>query len=311
MKHKKPRILVTGATGFLGKYVMGALVQEGAEAIPISKSLGYDLRNEAEALQAVMVAKPDGIVHLAATCGGIGANMKAPATFITDNLRIGLNVVHAASVGNAHLTLIGTVCSYAKDTPVPFKEEDYWNGYPEPTNAPYGIAKKTIGVVMQAYRQQFGLKGVHLIPANLYGPGDHFEEESSHVIPAMIRRFVEAEKQAKETVACWGTGAATRSFLHARDAASAIAQAAISRYDFDDVINLPGSEEISISEISQLIALATGYKGKVTWDATKPDGQPRRAIDGTRAYEHLEWGPAIGLAEGLKETVDWYKAQIK
>jgi GDP-L-fucose synthase len=287
---------------------MAALSQKGADPIPVSKKLGYDLRNEAEVLQAVLVARPDVIVHLAATCGGIGANMAQPGVFFRDNMLIGMNVVHAAATARAKLVAVGTICSYPKNTPVPFKEESYWDGYPEPTNAPYGIAKKAMGVMMQAYRKQYGLRYSFLVPANLYGPEDHFEENTSHVIPALVRRFIEAEAEGKKEVVCWGTGNATRSFLFAGDAAEAIARAV--DVDYDDIINLPGSEEISIKSLAMMVAKIAGYKGKISWDDSKPDGQPRRFIDGTRAAKLLGWKPTTSLEVGIKIAVEWYKQTI-
>lgn len=300
------RVLVTGATGFLGKYVMPALAQLGAEAIPVSKSLGYDLRNETEALQAVLIGKPDIVVHLAATVGGIGANMASPATFFKDNIQMSMNMVHAASMAGAKLVMVGTICSYPKHCPTPFREENFWNGYPEETNAPYGIAKKAIHVMCEAYRKQHQFRYAYLVPCNLYGPFDTFDEKKSHVIPAMIRRFVEAEEAKAPEVTCWGTGKATRSFLFVADAAKAIAIAAAD-LDSDQIVNLPGSEEISMKKLADLIGKLAKYKGEIIWDPKKPDGQPKRAVDGSRARQLLGWAPEIHLQEGLEQTIEWYK----
>lgn len=285
---------------------MAALDHAGAQTMPLSRHTGYDLRNENEALQAMLATHPDIVVHLAGVVGGIGANVKQPATFFRDNMLMGMNVVHAASVGRAKIITVGTVCSYPKDGQLPFEEEAFWDGFPEPTNAPYGIAKKALLVMMQAYRKQFGLRFAYLIPSNLYGPGDHFEEGSSHVIPALVRRFVEAKEKGEKEVVCWGSGQVTRSFLFAADAAKAITIAAAT-LDMDDPVNLPGTEELTIGELSVMIAKLVGYAGKILWDGSKPDGQPRRMIDGTRAKDLLDWEPETKLAEGLKHTIAWYQ----
>lgn len=299
------RILVTGATGFLGKFVMAEIAKRGAAAIPISRSLGYDLRNETEVLQAFLIEKPDIVVHLAATVGGIGANMAKPGTFFRENALMGIHVAHACAMAGAKLILISTVCAYPKHCPTPFKEENIWNGYPEETNAPYGIAKKSLHVMCEGYRKEFGLSYGCLVPANLYGQGDSFNEKTSHVIPAMIRRFVEAAEAKAPEVTCWGTGKATRSFLYAPDAAKAIA-IACSELDSDQIVNLPGSEEISMRKLAELIAKLTKYKGEINFDSTKPDGQPRRSVDGTRARQLLGWAPETLLRDGLEGTIDWY-----
>ncbi len=299
------RVLVTGGTGFLGKFVMAALQAQGATAIPISKRLGFDIRNEAEFQGALLIEKPDIVVHLAATVGGIGANMANPATFFDDNMQMGMNVVRGCARAGCKLVTVGTVCSYAKHTPVPFREEDFWNGYPEETNAPYGIAKKAIHVMCEAYRKQFGLSYAYLVPANMYGPHDNFEEKSSHVIPAMIRRFVEATEAEAPEVTCWGTGKATRSFLFAPDAAKAIA-IACAKLDDDKIVNLPGSEEVTMKKLAETVARILRYKGKILWDPTRPDGQPKRAVDGTRARQLLAWAPETMLQDGLELTIEWY-----
>lgn len=296
------RILVTGSTGFLGQYVGPAISALGGEVVQVSRSKGCDLRNEAEAFQAILINRPDIVVHLAATVGGIGANMNAPATFFRDNMAMSMNVVHAASAGRAKLVAVGSVCSYPKDCPIPFKEDDLWNGYPESTNAPYGIAKKAMLVMMQAYRKQHGLTYAYLIPTNLYGPGDHFEEPVSHVIPALIRRFMSAKKSGEKEVVCWGTGKATRSFLFVADAAKAVALAC-AKLDFDGPVNLPGSDEISISELAEMVARMCGFDGKIAWDPSKPDGQPRRSVDGARAKKLLGWSPGTLLKDGIRQTL--------
>lgn len=299
------RILVTGGTGFLGKYVMAALVQQGAKAIPISRRLGYDLRNEAEVLQALLIERPDIVVHLAATVGGIGANMANPGVYFRDNLLMGVNVVHASAMAGCKLISVGTICSFPKNCPTPFREEDFWNGYPEETNAPYGIAKKAIHVMCEAYRKQYGLSYGYLVPVNLYAPFDNFDEKTSHVIPAMIKRFVDAVEAEAPEVTCWGTGKATRSFLFAPDAAKAIA-IACAELDSDKIVNLPGGEEITMKKLAETVAKILKYKGRINWDATRPDGQPKRLVDGTRARQMLGWAPETALNDGLEQTIDWY-----
>lgn len=305
-----PTVLVTGGTGFLGKFVVEELTDMGAVVTPISKSLGFDLRNEAEMLQAMVFEKPEVVVHLAATVGGIGANMARPATFFRDNILMGINVIHASALAGSKLIFLGSTCSYAKNQKPPFKEEDFWNGFPEETNAPYGIAKKALHTMCEAYRNQYGLRYGYLVPCNLFGPGDNFSEKTSHVIPAMIRRFVEAEETDAEEVTCWGTGKATRSFLFARDAAKAIA-IACAELDSDQVVNLPGCEEISMKALATLVAKLCEYKGDILWDSNKPDGQPRRALDGGRARTLLGWAPETTLMDGLEETILWYKKDRK
>lgn len=301
------RVLVTGGTGFLGRHVCEALQAEGALAFPVSRKKHYDLRNEAEALSAVLAIHPDIVVHLAATVGGIGANMAAPATFFRENMLMGMNVVHATAVARAKLVCVGTVCSYPKNCPIPFVENNFWDGYPEETNAPYGVSKKALFVMCQAYRKQHRLHYGFLVPANLYGPGDSVDLDKSHVIPAMIRKFVEAKLRKESEVTCWGTGKPTRSFLHVSDAARAITLAC-AKLDHDDIVNLPGGQETPMSELAGMIASIVGYRGKIVWDPSKPDGQPRRAIDGTRAKELLHWSPEIPLEKGLAETIEWYIA---
>ena len=302
---QEANVLVTGACGFLGGYVTRALEKAGAIVISISRRTGFDLTNEADAMKAFLWRKPDIAIHLAARVGGIIANMNSPASFFYDNMRIGMNVVHAASATKTRLITVGTICSYPKDCPVPFREEDFWNGFPEPTNAPYGIAKKALLVMCQAYRKEHGLRYGYLSPTNLFGPRDNFDDVSSHVIPALIKKMVFAKRRGEEAVKCLGTGKVTRSFLYVEDAAEAIALAA-AKLDYDDVVNLPGSPEISMSDLAHLIARIVGYSGDIVWDPSKPDGQPRRFIDGGRVKELLGWQPTTTLEEGLKKTINWY-----
>jgi nucleoside-diphosphate-sugar epimerase len=306
----KAKIAVTGATGFLGRHIAETLKKEGIDVFSISRSTGYDLRDPAAVARAFRDSKADTVVHLAATVGGIGANMARPGTFFYDNMLMGLNVVETAAKTETKLIQIGTVCSYPKFCPIPFKEEDIWNGYPEETNAPYGIAKKAILVMCQSYRKERGLRFGYLIPTNLFGPGDHFEEGVSHVIPALIKRFLEAKSGKLPKVTCWGTGKATRSFLYAGDAAEAIVKACAT-LDDDRPVNLSGMEEVSMFVLTKIVAELAGYDGKIEWDPSKPDGQPRRAVDGSRAKELLGWEPRTTLVQGLKETIDWYLKGIK
>jgi GDP-L-fucose synthase len=309
-KLRGARILVTGATGFLGRYVMAELSALGAEPIPLSKSKhGIDFRNEAEVLEAVLYTRPDIVVHLAGKTGGIAAHEAQPAFFFRENLTMGMNVVHAASVGRAKLVAIGSASSYPEDCAVPFKEEDFWNGAPEPTSRPEGIAKKALLAMMQAYRKQFRLSFAYLVPADLYGPGEKTQEEESSVLSAMIERFLDArERGLKETACCWGTGKMSRSFLFVADAAKAVALAA-AELDHDLPVNLPGSPEIQAADLAVQVAKAVGYEGKIVWDASKPEGPLRRVLDGTRAKKLLGWTPETSFQEGLKAAVDWHREE--
>ncbi len=298
-------VLVTGGHGFLGAQVVRELSDRRATVIPVSRRDGFDLGRESDTFRAFLLARPSVVVHLAATVGGIGANMKTPGTFFYENMKMGLHVLHATAMVKAKLVIVGTVCSYPKDTPPPFKEGEFWNGYPEPTNAAYGIAKKSLLSMCEAYASQYGLSYTYLLPTNLYGPEDGFDPELSHVIPALIQKFVGARREGVNQVECWGTGQATRSFLHVRDAARAVADAALMPSS-PEPINLAGSEEISIEVLASLIASIAGYQGAIYWNRDKPDGQPRRVLDGSRAKEVLGWEAKIPLAEGIKETVEWW-----
>jgi GDP-L-fucose synthase len=299
------RILVTGGGGFLGGHLVAILRARGAQSIATPRSKEVDLRDPAATLRLLQKERPELVFHLAASVGGIGANRAHPGTFFRDNMAMGLSVLEAARLcGVAKVVIAGTICAYPKFAPVPFREDDLWNGYPEETNAPYGVAKKALLVMAQAYRQEFGCNFVMLFPVNLYGPRDNFDLETSHVIPAMIRKFLEA----KDRVTLWGDGTPTREFLHVRDAAEALVAAA-ERYDAGDPVNIGAGFEISIKDLAQKIAALTGYRGEIVWDESKPNGQPRRMLDTTRAKQRFGWQARIGFDEGLRETIDWYRGQ--
>jgi len=300
------RVVVSGGHGFLGSFVVQRLRNQGAREVIVPRSSEYDLREKADALRLYKDARPDIFIHLAAVVGGIGANMANPGRFFYDNAAMGLHAIEAARlVGIEKFVCAGTICSYPKFTPVPFREEDLWNGYPEETNAPYGLAKKMLLVQLQAYRQQYGMNGIYLTPVNLYGPRDNFDPESSHVIPALIRKCVEAREHGAAEIVAWGTGTATREFLFAVDAADAIVLAA-ERYSKAEPVNLGSGEEISVRDLLNRIRLLVGFQGSVRWDSTKPDGQPRRCLDTSRAFAEFGWRATTALADGLLRTTDWY-----
>ena len=302
-------VLLTGAAGFLGGHIYHELFWTKGATVWAPPRRECDLRDESDCHHAVASAGKDCvIIHAAAAVGGIEANRMSPAEFIDKNLQMGLNVLNAAVGIASKVVLVGTTCSYPKHCPVPFREADLWAGYPEETNAPYGIAKRTLIAAGQAYREQYGLNVISVIPANLYGPGDNFDPINSHVIPAMIRRFIEAVERGAHYVSCWGTGAITRDLLHVRDAARGIVDAA-EQYDSSDPVNIGTGQELSVKEIASQIALLVGYKGEIGWDASKPDGQPRRCLDITRAKESFGFSPQITFSEGLAETVEWYCGQ--
>ena len=278
----------------------------GREQIAVPRRAEFDLTQREAVSQMYVQLRPDIVIHLAAEVGGIGANRASPGRFFYANLAMGMHLIEQArDAGLKKIVMVGTVCSYPKHTPVPFREDDLWNGYPEGTNAPYGIAKKALLVMLQAYRQQYGLNGVYLIPVNLYGPGDNFDLETSHVIPAMIRKFVDARVSGAAEVTLWGTGSASREFLYVEDCARAIVMAT-QRYDGAEPVNIGTGREITIRDLAEKIRGIVGYRGRIIWDSTKPDGQPRRCLDTSRAKAAFGFEATTGFDEGLQRTVDWY-----
>jgi len=301
------RILLTGGAGFLGDNVRKRLEHEGAAEIFVPRRARFDLTDADAVARAYDESQPDTVIHLAAEVGGIGANRDNPGRYFFANMAMGLHLIEEGRRrGLEKFVQVGTVCSYPKHTPVPFSEEALWDGYPEETNAPYGIAKKALLVMLQAYREQYGLNGVYLMPVNLYGPGDNFDLHSSHVIPALIRKCEEARVAGREEVVCWGTGSASREFLYVDDCADAIVAAA-QRYDGQEPINIGAHSEISIRELTELIARLTGFEGELVWDSSKPDGQPRRCLDTSRATELLGFTASTSLEDGLRETIAWFR----
>ena len=302
------RVMVTGGGGFLGSTVVERLRTSGAGQIFSVRSRDYDLRTRDGIDRALADGRPDVVIHLAAVVGGIGANRENPGRFFYENAVMGIQLMEQARLaGVGKFVQIGTVCSYPKFTSVPFHEDDLWDGYPEETNAPYGLAKKMLLVQGQAYRQQYEFDVIHLIPVNLYGPGDNFDPASSHVIPALIKKCIDAREARAEHIDVWGTGAASREFLYVDDAAEGIVLAA-ERYDGADPINLGVGHEITIRELVELIARLTGFVGDLRWDTSKPDGQPRRALDTSRAREQFGFIARTTFEEGLRRTIEWYEA---
>ncbi|MBX3036850.1 MAG: GDP-L-fucose synthase [Anaerolineales bacterium] len=311
---KNKRVIVTGGGGFLGSFVVEKLKERGATDIFIPRKKDYDL-TQREAIErlyddALKNVDPKNVVviHLAANVGGIGANREHPAEFFYDNMIMGVELMHHAyKRGVGKFVATGTVCAYPKFTPVPFKEDDIWNGYPEETNAPYGLAKKMMLVQAQTYRQQYGFNAIYLLPVNLYGPRDNFNLQTSHVIPALIRKAVEASERGDKELQVWGDGSPTREFLYVEDAADGIITGA-EKYNGDLPINLGSGYEISIKDLTELIVKLTGFKGQLTWQTDKPNGQPRRGLDVSRAKELFNWSAQVQFEEGLKKTIEWFKA---
>ena len=301
--------MVTGGGGFLGSAVVARLRTAGATDVFVPRSQDYDLRTMDGVDRALAAGRPNLVIHLAAVVGGIGANLGNPGRFFYDNAIMGIQLMEAARLALVDkFVQIGTVCSYPKFTPVPFREEDLWNGYPEETNAPYGLAKKMLLVQAQAYRAQYGFDTIYLIPVNLYGPGDNVDPSNSHVIPALIRKCVEAREACADHIDVWGTGAASREFLYVDDAAEGIVLAA-ERYDGADPVNLGVGREITIRDLVELIARLTGFTGEIRWDPSRPDGQPRRALDTSRARERFGFVASTGFEDGLRATIDAYRAR--
>jgi len=306
----KRRVVISGGNGFLGSFVVEKLRAAGCGSVRTPRSKEYDLREKSEALRLFKDERPDIFIHLAAVVGGIGANRANPGRFFYDNATMGINAIEAARIaGLEKFVCAGTICSYPKFTPVPFHEKDFWNGYPEETNAPYGLAKKMLLVQLQAYRQQYGFNGIYLTPVNLYGPRDNFDLESSHVIPALIRKCWEGKQAQAAEITAWGTGSATREFLYVEDAAEGIVAAA-EKYKKPEQVNLGSGEEISIRDLVELTCRLVGFEGAVKWDATKPDGQPRRCLDTSRAAAEFGWRAKTKLRDGMRQTIAWFDEEM-
>jgi GDP-L-fucose synthase len=302
------RVLVTGGSGFLGKHVLDVLSEKGFFDVAAPTHAEYDLSQTEQVAACLRDTQPEAVLHLAAVVGGIGANRAHPGEFFYKNLIMGAELMEQSRrSGVQKLVAVGTICAYPKFTPVPFREDDLWAGYPEETNAPYGLAKKMLLVQAQAYRQQYGFNAVYLLPTNLYGPGDNFHPTDAHVIPDMMRKCIDAIESGEHTINLWGTGNPTREFLYVRDCAEGIV-AALERYDGGEPVNLGSGEEIRIAELARLIAQATGFSGEIRFDPSQPDGQPRRKLDTSRALAEFGWQSRTSFPDGLRATVDWYRA---
>ena len=299
------RVMVTGGGGFLGRRIVHELEERGATPIVI-RSADYDLSDPERVRAALQESQAEYVIHAAAVVGGIGANREHPGGFFYANAVMGVHLIHEAwRAGIRKLVIVGTVCSYPKYTQVPFREEDLWSGYPEETNAPYGLAKKMLLVQAQAYRDEYGFDSAFVIPTNLYGPGDNFDQDTSHVIPAIIRKCVEARDAGRDEVVLWGTGKPTREFLYVDDAADGIVLG-LQKLEDREPVNLGSATEIAIVDLAELIAKVTAFEGRFVWDPSKPDGQPRRSVDGSKARQLLGWSPRVDIEDGLRRTVDWY-----
>jgi GDP-L-fucose synthase len=308
IRSKQQPLVVTGGAGFLGSAVVRTLHSRGYEKVFVPRSKDYDLRDASAIIRLYQDIRPGVIIHLAAVVGGIGANRDNPGWFFYDNAIMGIQLMeYARQFEVEKFVAVGTICAYPKFAPVPFKEEDLWNGYPEETNAPYGLAKKMMLVQAQAYRAQYGLNAIYLLPVNLYGPGDNFDLNTSHVIPALIRKCVEAKERNEQQIVLWGDGSPTREFLYVEDAAQGIVSATES-YDGSEPVNLGTGKEISISELVRMIAEEVGFRGKIVWDTTKPNGQPRRCLDTTRAERYFGFRAKFELRQGVIQTVAWFNA---
>jgi GDP-L-fucose synthase len=303
----QPRVLVTGGSGFLGKQVLQVLSDRGYTDVVAPTHAAYDLTRSDQVAACLRDLRPDAILHLAAAVGGIGANRAHPGDFFYKNLIMGVELMEQARlVGLEKFVAVGTICAYPKFTTVPFREEDLWTGYPEETNAPYGLAKKMLLVQAQAYRQQYGFNGIYLLPTNLYGPGDNFHPTDAHVIPDMIRKCIDAIEHGDQAIVLWGTGTPTREFLFAPDCAEGIV-AALERYEGAEPVNLGSGEEINIADLAHSIAEATGFRGEIRFDPTRPDGQPRRKLDTSRAVSEFGWRSTTSFRDGVRATVEWYR----
>lgn len=305
------RYVITGGAGFLGSFLIENLRRRGVTDIFVPRIEDFDLTREESVARLYKEQKPDVVIHLAAEVGGIGANRANPGRFFYANMIMGVHMIEQARIHKIQkFVQIGTICAYPKFTPVPFKEEELWNGYPEETNAPYGIAKKALLVMCQSYRAQYGLNAIYMLPVNLYGPRDNFNPETSHVIPALIRKCVEAKRKGADTIEAWGTGSASREFLYVEDAAEGIALAT-EKYNESEPVNLGAGREISIKDLTEMVAKLSGFKGKIKWDPSKPDGQPRRCLDTTRAREKFGFVAGTKLEDGMAKTIAWYEATAK